>query len=150
MVVTAGLSTCRPGGLPMIRLVATMVVALLADAIALLVTAQVLDDMALDAGGFVTAVVIFALVSLLIEPLVRQVALRNVPALLGSTALVATLISLVATAVIGDGLRISGAGTWVLATILVWLIALVVRLLLPLVIFKKALAARANAAGTTA
>ena len=150
MVVTAGLSTCRPGVFPMIRLVATMVVALLADAIALIVTAQVLDDMALDAGGFVTAVVIFALVSLLIEPLVRQVALRNVPALLGSTALVATLISLVATAIIGDGLRISGAVTWVLATILVWLIALVVRLLLPLVIFKKALAARTNAAGTTA
>ena len=133
----------------MVRLVATMVVALLADAIALLVTSQVLDDMALDAGGFITAVVIFALVSLLIEPLVRQVALRNVPALLGSTALVATLISLVATAIIGDGLRISGTVTWVLATIMVWLIALVARLLLPLVIFKKALAARTNVAGAT-
>ena len=133
----------------MIRLVATAVVALLADAIALLVTAQVLDDMALDAGGFVTAVVIFALVSLLIEPLVRQVALRNAPALLGSTALVATLVSLVATAVIGDGLRISGAATWVLATIMVWLIALLARLLLPMVMFKKVLAARHRPAGAT-
>jgi putative membrane protein len=131
----------------MIRLVASAVVALLADAIALLVTSQVLDDMALDAGGFVTAVAIFALVSLLVEPLVRQVALRNAPALLGSTALIATLVSLVATAAIGDGLRISGATTWVLATIMVWLVALVARLLLPLVIFKKTLAARGNAAG---
>jgi hypothetical protein len=136
----------------MIRLVAAAVVALLSDAIALIVTAQVLDDMALDAGGFVTALVIYALVSLLIEPLIRQVALRNASALLGSTALVATLVSLVVTAVIGDGLRISGAVTWVLATIMVWLVALVARLLLPMVIFKKALAARgtAGAAGRTA
>jgi putative membrane protein len=134
----------------MVRLVATLVVALLADAIALIVTAQVLDDMALDASGFVTAVALFALVSLLVEPLVRQAALRSAPALLGSTALVATLVSLVLTAWIGDGLRISGAATWVLATVMVWLVALVTRLLLPLVIFKKALAARRSATGTTA
>lgn len=136
----------------MIRLVAAAVLALLSDAIALIVTAQVLDDMALDASGFVTALVIYALASLLIEPLIRQVALRNAPALLGSTALVATLVSLVVTAVIGDGLRISGAATWVLATIMVWLVALVARLLLPMVIFKKALAAQgtAGAVGRTA
>jgi putative membrane protein len=129
----------------MIRLVATAVVALLADAVALIVTAQLLDDMSLDAAGLATAVVLFALASLLVEPLMRQVALRNAPALLGSTALVATLVSLVVTVLVGDGLRISGAVTWVLATIMVWLVALVARLLLPLVIFKKALAARQQA-----
>lgn len=133
----------------MVRLVATAIVALLADAIALIVTAQVLDDMALDAGGFVTAVVLFALVSLLIEPLVRQMALRSAPALLGSTALVATLVSLVVTAVVGDGLRISGAVTWALASVIVWLVGLAARLLLPLVIFKKALAARRTTTGAS-
>jgi uncharacterized membrane protein YvlD (DUF360 family) len=123
----------------MVRLLATAIVSLLADAIGLLVAAQVLDDMALDVDGFVTAVVLFALVGLLIEPLLRQVAVRNAPALLGSTALVATLVSLIVTALVSDGLRISGTLTWVLATVIVWAVALVVSLLLPLVIFRSVL-----------
>ena len=125
----------------MIRLLATAVVSVLADAIALLITAQLLDDMALDLSGFLLAVALFAITGTLIEPLLRQVAVRNAPALLGSTALLATLVSLLVTAWVGDGLRIDGATTWVLATVLVWLIAVVVRMLLPLVIFKKTLAA---------
>jgi putative membrane protein len=123
----------------MVRLLASAVVSLLADAVALVVAAQLLDDMALDAGGFATAVVLFALVGLLVEPLMRQVALRNAPALLGSTALVATLVSLIVTALVSDGLRITGFDTWVLATIIVWAVALVVSLLLPLVIFRSVL-----------
>lgn len=131
----------------MIRLLATAVVSVLADAIALVVTAQLLDDMALDLGGLVLAVVLFAVTGTLVEPLLRQVAVRNAPALLGSTALLATLVSLVVTAWVGDGLRIDGATTWVLATVLVWVIAVVARLLLPLVVFRKTLAAgRARAA----
>ena len=133
----------------MIRLLAPAVVSVLADAIALLITAQLLDDMALDLSGFLLAVALFAITGTLIEPLLRQVAVRNAPALLGSTALLATLVSLLVTAWVGDGLRIDGATTWVLATVLVWLIAVVVRMLLPLVIFKKTLAAtrgRATAA----
>jgi uncharacterized membrane protein YvlD (DUF360 family) len=123
----------------MIRLVATAVVSLLADAIALIVAAQVLDDMSLDAAGFTIALVLFAVTGLLVEPLLRQIAVRNAPALLGSSALVATLVSLVVTALVTDGLQISGAVTWVLATVLVWAVALAARLLLPLVIFKKIL-----------
>lgn len=125
----------------MIRLLATAVVSVLADAVALLITAQLLDDMALDLSGFLLAVALFAITGTLIEPLLRQVAVRNAPALLGSTALLATLVSLVVTAWVGDGLRIDGAATWVLATVLVWLIAVAARMLLPLVIFKKTLAA---------
>jgi uncharacterized membrane protein YvlD (DUF360 family) len=123
----------------MIRLVATAVVSLLADAIALVVAAQVLDDMSLDAAGFTIALVLFAVTGLLVEPLLRQIAVRNAPALLGSSALVATLVSLVVTALVTDGLQISGAVTWVLATVLVWAVALAARLLLPLLIFKKIL-----------
>jgi putative membrane protein len=123
----------------MVRLLATAVVSLIADAIALVVAAQVLDDMSLDAGGFVTALVLFAVVGLLVEPLMRQVAVRNAPALLGSTALVATLVSLIVTALVSDGLQISGALTWVLATVIVWAVALVASLLLPLVIFRSVL-----------
>ena len=123
----------------MLLLLARATVALLANAVALVVTAQVLDDMALGAGGFVVAVVVYSIVSVVIEPLLRQTAVRSAPAILGSTSLIATLISLVVTVLITDSMSISGGVTWVLATIMVWLIALLARMALPLLVFKKTL-----------
>jgi uncharacterized membrane protein YvlD (DUF360 family) len=122
-----------------IRLTATAVISLLANAIALVVGALVLEDMALDGVAFAIAVVIFTVTGVLVEPLLRQIALKSAPALLGSSALIGTLASLVVTHVVSDGLTIRGASTWVLATIIVWLVALAARLLLPVVMFKKAL-----------
>lgn len=124
----------------MIRLAASATLALLADALALIVTSLLLEDFSLDVAGFVIALVLFTGVGVLVEPLLRQMAIKNVPALLGSSSLIATLVSLIVTAIVSDGLRISGALTWVLATVLVWLIGLAGRLLLPLVLFKKILA----------
>jgi putative membrane protein len=123
----------------MIRLVAVAVVSVIANAIGLVVAAVVLDDMTLDVAGAVTAILVFTGVAVLVEPLIRQTALKNAPALLGSTALVATLISLVVAALVTDGLSISGTTTWVLATVIVWVVALAARLLLPFVIFRAAL-----------
>ncbi|MCB1041010.1 MAG: hypothetical protein KDA94_15980 [Acidimicrobiales bacterium] len=126
----------------MVRLAASAVVWLIANAIALIVAAQVLSDFSLGASGFVTAVVIFTAVGVLMEPLFRQMAVRQVPALTGGTALVSTLAALIVTAVVGDSLVISGLSTWIAAVVIVWIVALVARLLLPLVIFKKTLANR--------
>lgn len=123
----------------MIRLIASAVLSVLANALALVVSAQILPGMALGVSGFVVAVLIFTVAAVLVEPLLRQMALRNAPALLGSSALVATLASLVVTAIVSDSLRIDSALDWVLATVLVWAIGLIARLLLPLVIFRKIL-----------
>jgi hypothetical protein len=121
-------------------LIARAVISLLANAVALLVADLVLDDVSIGAAGFVIAVLVFTGVAVLVEPLIRQMALRNAPAILGSTALVATLISLIVTTLLTDEMSISGAVTWILATVLVWVVALGARLLLPLVIFKRTLA----------
>lgn len=126
----------------MIRLVATAVISTIANAIALVVANVLLDDMHLGVSGFVIAVVVFTVAMVLAEPMTRQVAFKNAPALIGSTALVATVLALVATAILTDSLTIRGLTTWVLATVIVWVIAMTARLLLPLVIFKKALAQR--------
>lgn len=123
----------------MIRLAATAVLALIANAAALVVAAWILPDFSLDAVSLVVAVLIFTGVAVLIEPLLRQIALKNTPALLGSSALIATLVSLIVTALVSDGLDISGLTTWVLATVIVWAVALVARLVLPLVLFKNVL-----------
>jgi hypothetical protein len=125
-----------------LRLLASAVVSLIACSIALIAGSLLLDDMTLDAGGFVIAVLVFTGVTVLIEPLVRQIALKNAPALLGSSALVATLVSLIVTVLVTDGLTISGADTWVLATIVVWAVALAARLLLPFLIFRRVLSER--------
>ncbi|HEX5094652.1 MAG TPA: hypothetical protein VFX21_01500 [Acidimicrobiia bacterium] len=109
----------------------------LASAVALIVASLILDDMSLDVDGFIIALLVFTVTGLLIEPLLRQTAVRSAPALLGSTALVSTLISLVVTAIVSDGLRISGLATWIAATVLVWLIALAARFLLPFIIFRR-------------
>ena len=129
----------------MIRLAASAVVALISDAVALVVASLLLDDFVLDATGFIVALLVFTCVDVLVEPLLRQMAFKNAPAVLGSSALIATFVSLIVATLVSDGLRISGALTWVLATVVVWLVALAARLLLPLIIFKKALAGRRDA-----
>jgi len=123
------------------RLLAVAVIAVVSNAIGLIVAATVLDDMTLGVNGLIIAVLIFTGISVLIEPLLRQVAVKSAPALLGSSAIVTVLASLVITTIVSDSLTIRGTLTWVLATVIVWIVALAGRLLLPLVIFKKALAA---------
>lgn len=126
----------------MLRLLASATVALIADSLGLLVASLVIDDINLDALGFVTAVVVFAVVDLLIQPLLRQMAIKTAPALLGSSALIATAVSFLVAGLVTDGLTVSGAAGWVLGPLIVWAVALIAQLLLPLVIFKKTLARR--------
>ena len=59
-------------------------------------------------------------------------------------ALVTTFVGLLVTTWLTSGLVITGATTWVIATLIVWLFGVIAVLLLPLVIFKKALARRAD------
>jgi putative membrane protein len=122
----------------MLRLLISAVLYLAANAIGLLVAAAVLEDMSVSGGAFVIAVVIFTLVSVIAQPLLTQMALKNAGALRGSTALIATLVGLIVTDLVSDGLSISGALTWVLATVIVWAAALLAGLLLPLLIVKRA------------
>lgn len=124
----------------MLRILASAVVAIIANAVGLVVAAVVLEDMSLGTVGLVIAALIFTGTAVLIEPLLRQIALKKAPALLGSSSLVAVLVSLVVTSIVSDSLSIRGTVTWVLATVIVWAVALAGRFLLPMVMFKKVLA----------
>ena len=137
----------------MLRLLARLVLTLLANAVGLIVAAVILDRMSLSASGFVVAVAIFTGVLVLTQPLVMKISFRYASALTGSTALVAVLVSLIVTTLLVDGLEIDGLGTWLLAAIIVWAGSLIGALLLPLVLFKELLgrsrsAAPAGARGT--
>jgi hypothetical protein len=112
---------------------------LLANAAGLYVAALLLDDFNISGEGYVTAVIIFTISTMILSPFVASVALRSMPAIMGGTALVTTLVGLVLTDILTDGLSISGVGTWILATLVVWLFSLLAAVILPLFLFKKAL-----------
>jgi putative membrane protein len=121
----------------MIRLLISFVIQLAANAVGLLVADQVLDDMEVSGAAFLVAVVIFTVVYAIAQPFLTQLALSKATALRGATALVATLIGLIITSLVSDGLSISGGLTWLEATVIVWIVSLLGTLILPLIFVKK-------------
>jgi hypothetical protein len=122
----------------LVRALISLGLHLAANALGLLVAAAVLDNMTLDAGAFLVEIAIFTAVEFVAQPVIVKLALRHADFLMGGTALISTFVALVVTTWLSDGLQISGASTWVLATLIVWLAALLAGLLLPAIFLKKA------------
>ena len=121
----------------MIRMIVGFVIQLAANALGLIVAAAVLDKVEITGTAFVVAVVIFTVVYAIAQPFFTQMALSKAPALRGGVALIATLVGLILTSLISDGLSISGALTWIEATVIVWIISLIGVWLLPIIFVKK-------------
>lgn len=121
----------------MVRFLINVGITLLANAVGLGVAAAVLDDMTVTTSAFLIAVVVFTVVYALAQPMLTQMAISAVPALRGGVALVATLLALIVTTLLTDDLSISGATTWVAATVIVWLASLIGALLLPLLFLRN-------------
>ncbi|HEX2303676.1 MAG TPA: hypothetical protein VHH57_08665 [Gaiella sp.] len=126
----------------MIRLLVRTAVALAANAIGLIVAASVLDGMELDWAAFLLAVVIFTIAFAVLTPFLAVQLRRLGNGAIGATALIATLVSLILTDLISDGLSIDGVGTWIAAAVIVWLAALVAAFVLPFLGLKKYLEER--------
>ena len=121
----------------MIRLLVRLLIAFVANAVGLIVAALVLDRMSLNATGFLVAVAVFTVVFALMHPfLVTSLRLAPGP-VLGGVALIATLIALIATELLTDGLSIRGAGTWIAATVIVWLASVLAAFILPFLGLRK-------------
>lgn len=123
----------------MIRFLAQSALTLLANAIGLTAAAILLDGFSINTFSFVVAVVIFTLATIVLGPLILKTARAHAPYLVSGIALVTTLAGLIVTRLFTDGLSIKGLSTWVLATLVVWLFALLANVLLPLALFKEAL-----------
>jgi hypothetical protein len=105
---------------PMIRLLIRIGIALLGAAIGLLIAAVVLDDMALNGAAFVLAIVIFVVLTAVLQPFVERIGEEHVSIIGTFSSLITTFLALLITDLVSDGLTISGAVTWVLATLIVW------------------------------
>ena len=121
----------------MIRLLVRLMIAFVSNAVGLIVAAAVLDGMSLDVTGFVVAVAIFTVVFALLQPFLFSVLRRSPGPVLGGVALIATLVSLIVTTLLTDGLSIRGVGTWVAATVIVWLGSVVAAFVLPFLGLRK-------------
>jgi putative membrane protein len=129
----------------MIRILISAVMNLAANAVGLLIAAVVLDGMSISGPAFVVAIAIYTVVQTLAGPLIMQLAVKQASALLGGTALVTAFVSLLVTSLVMDGLRIDGLTTWVAATVIVWLGALIAAVVLPIIFVKKKVEERQGA-----
>lgn len=121
----------------MIRLAISAVLFLASAAIGLLAADRVVDGVDVGATGFVVTVIVYAVVQSVMTPFVTKVAATRAPVLLGGTSLVSTLIALVVATLIGDALDVSGGvGTWIAATVIVWVVTAIASLLLPWALVK--------------
>jgi hypothetical protein len=126
----------------MLRLIARTVLELLANAVGLAAAYWILrPDFTIDVIGFVIVVAIFSVVRFILAPLMMKLSLLYARALMGGCALATIFLALLVTSFLSEHLTITGIVTWVYATLIVWLFGMVASLLLPLVIFKKTLAA---------
>ena len=121
----------------MVRWLISIALTLAGNALGLWIASLILSDMSVDGTAFIVAVLIFTVIELIARPVVMKAAMKNAEALQGGTALIATFIGLVLTAIISDGLSIHGALTWVLATLIVWLVSVLAAVILPMIFLKK-------------
>jgi hypothetical protein len=129
----------------MLRLIARIVLELLANAVGLAAAYWFLrPDFTIDWIGFLIVVAIFTVVRFILAPLMMKLSFLYARALMGACALVTIFVALLVTSLVSSHLTITGATTWLVATLIVWLFGMVAMLLLPLVIFKKTLAAAAR------
>lgn len=121
----------------MVRIVIRALVFLGSAALGLLVAAWIVDGVEVTAGGFVITAVIYAVAQSVLSPFLYKVAFANARAFLGGIGLVSAGAALLIASIVGDSLTISGGlGTWVLASLVVWLATAVATLLLPMALIK--------------
>jgi hypothetical protein len=122
-----------------IRLIVRTAIILAGNAVGLIVASLVLDDFRINATGFIVSLILFTIAAALLTPFLESVLRRNrsTSAAVGGVALISTFVSLVVTDLFTDGLDISGVGTWIAATVIVWLGALIAVFVLPYLGLKK-------------
>jgi hypothetical protein len=121
----------------MIRFLIAAAIWVATAAIGLLVASLVLDNMSIDAGSFIAVVVVFAAIQSILSPFIAKLAAQNARALLGGVGLVATFLALLICEVLFDGFTITGASTWVFATLIVWIVTMLGAWILPLIFLKR-------------
>lgn len=95
-----------------------------ANAIALILASLLFSGFDLSINGFIIALIVFALLSALLPWLILKVLLRHAGSLIALSGLLATFLALFITTLFTGGLEIDGIGTWIGATLLIWIVSM--------------------------
>lgn len=123
----------------MIRALVNLVLLVLGNAVGIVVASLVLPDFRVNLGGVIVSVLFFTGVNVILSPFVTKVALKYLPALRGGIALIATFVALLVTVLFTNGLTVASVSTWVLAPFIIWVATVAAGVVLPMLLFKKAL-----------
>ncbi|KMO71576.1 hypothetical protein BST22_11845 [Mycolicibacterium chubuense] len=121
----------------MVRFLLRVAIFLGSSAIGLLVAAWLVPGVTLSAWGFVAAVVIFTVAQAILSPFFLKMASRYASAFLGGIGLVSTFAALLLASLLSQGLSIRGVGSWIGATVVVWLVTAVATVVLPLLVLRE-------------
>ena len=121
----------------MIRFLVGLCIYLAAAALGLWVATLVLSGVSITASGFILVIIVFAVLQALFLPFIGVMADKRDSIFLGGAAgLIATFAALLVTDLITDGLDIKGIGTWIVATLIVWIVGLIAMVLIPFILVK--------------
>lgn len=107
-------------------------------AIGLLVAALFFANFRLTPWGFIVATLVFGVLQSLLSPLIEKLVYKYADFLVGGLGLITTFVSLFIGNVALKGIDISGMGTWIGATFVVWLVTAVSSAFLPKLFIKEA------------
>lgn len=133
----------------MIRFLATLVLAIIGNAIGLLIASSFVEGFQVSASGFIVSILFFSIAYAILSPFVLKMALRYVPALSGGIALVTTFVVLFLTTLFTDAIRIESLTAWIVAPLVIWVATVLAGVVLPLFLFKKTLGAVKDARNDT-
>ena len=121
----------------MVRFLVGLCIYLAAAALGLWVATLVLSGVSITASGFILVIIVFAVLQALFLPFIGAMADKRDSIFLGGAAgLIATFAALLVTDLITDGLDIKGIGTWIVATLIVWIVGLIAMVLIPFILVK--------------
>lgn len=106
----------------MVRLLISFAISLVSAALGLLLAAWILEDFHVEPGGFIVAVLVFAIAQAILSPFIFNVARQYASALLGGIGLVSTFVALLIASLFPGGIRVDGVVTWILATLIIWIV----------------------------
>ncbi|HYN34153.1 MAG TPA: hypothetical protein VES40_16135 [Ilumatobacteraceae bacterium] len=121
----------------MIRLLIRIAIALLGAVIGFLVAAALLDGMELDGAAFIIAVIIFTVLTAVLEPFIEKIGDEHLSIISAASSLITTFLALLITELVSDGLTINGLDTWVFATLIVWVCTALATLILARMFIKN-------------
>ena len=114
-------------------------IALIGNAVGLIVASLVFDGFDIDVTGFIFSLIVFTVAVALFTPFLMNAMQRgrSNSAAIGGVALISTFLALLVTDLFTDGLNINGIGTWIGSTVIVWLSSLLAVFILPFLGLRK-------------